>query len=109
MVATELRETRQSGPRAVKDLEHAQKHPTREPGDPVSTRAGWHRGSRQEVQGRKLAMNGHGKSDGCLLPAKPPNKGGGRMGRSYGGSYTGTKAETLETDKGLPTAESTGS
>ena len=31
------------------------------------------------------------------------------MGRSYGGSYTGTKAETLETDKGLPTAESTGS
>lgn len=30
------------------------------------------------------------------------------MGRGYGGSYTGTKAETLETDKGLPTAENTG-
>jgi hypothetical protein len=30
------------------------------------------------------------------------------MGRSYGGPYPGTKAETLETDKGLPKAESTG-
>ena len=30
------------------------------------------------------------------------------MGRGYGGPYAGTKAETLETDKGLPTAENTG-
>lgn len=30
------------------------------------------------------------------------------MGRSYGGLYTGTKAETLDTDKGAPTAKISG-
>lgn len=54
-------------------------------------------------------MNGHGKSDGCVIPAKPPNKEGGRKRQSHGGPYWDTKAETLETDKGRPTAEATGS
>lgn len=54
-------------------------------------------------------MNGHGKSDGCVIPAKPPNKEGGRKAQSHGGPHLDTKAETLETDKGRPTAETTGS
>jgi len=48
-------------------------------------------------------MNGHGKSDRRVVPAKPPNKDGRRKRRSYGNPYTGTKAETPETDKGEPT------
>ena len=49
-------------------------------------------------------MNGQGKSDRPVVPAKSPNKGGPRKQRSYGGPYTGTKAETPDTAKGAPTA-----
>ena len=35
---------------------------------------------------------------------KFPNKGGSRRERGYGDPYTGTKAETPDTDKGGPTA-----
>src|SRR5260370_4410709 len=87
-----------AGPRGVRDLEHAQKLLTREPGDPVPTRGGWRCGSRWEVGRRKPAMNGHGKSDGCDLPAKPSNKGGRQRGQSYGGPYAGTEAETPDTE-----------
>src|SRR5262245_53724205 len=48
----------------------------REPGDPVTPRRGWRGGPRGEVQGRKLSMNGRGKSDRCVVPSKPLNKAG---------------------------------
>jgi hypothetical protein len=54
-------------------------------------------------------MNGHGKSDGCDVPAKPSNKGGRTKGPSDGRPYAGTKAETPETDKGMPKAAVTAS
>ena len=51
-------------------------------------------------------MNGGGKSDRPVVPGKPPNKDGLRGQRGYGGPYTGTKAETPDTAKGMPTATS---
>jgi len=53
-------------------------------------------------------MNGHGKSDSRILPAKPPNKGSASRSGSDGGPQTGTKAETPETAKGTPNATSEG-
>ena len=49
-------------------------------------------------------MNGHGKSDRPVVPGKPPNKEGHPGPESHGGPYSGTKAETPDTDKGTPTA-----
>jgi RNA-directed DNA polymerase len=49
-------------------------------------------------------MNGHGKSDRRVVPAKPPNKGGQQSALRYGNPYTGTKTETSDTAKGSPTA-----
>lgn len=48
--------------------------------------------------------NDRGKSDRPIVPAKSPNKVGPRKQRDYGDPYTGTKAETLDTAKGEPTA-----
>ena len=47
-------------------------------------------------------MNGHGKSDSPVVPAKSPNKGGLDPRASYGELQTGTKGETLDTAKGEP-------
>ena len=47
-------------------------------------------------------MNGHGKSDGPILPAKLPNNGGSKRNWSYGEPHTGTKVETPDTAKGAP-------
>ena len=47
-------------------------------------------------------MNGHGKSDGPIVPAKLPNNGGPKRNRSYGEPHTGTKVETPDTAKGAP-------
>jgi hypothetical protein len=52
-------------------------------------------------------MNGLGKSDGRVVPTKPPNKGRKQKTRGYGQPYAGTKAETPDTDKGKPKAEAT--
>jgi len=49
-------------------------------------------------------MNGHGESDGRVLPTKPPNKSGQQKAPGDGEPYTGTKAETPDTDKGTPNA-----
>jgi len=49
-------------------------------------------------------MNRLEKSDGRVVPAKPPNKGGSRTASGQGGPYTGTKVETPDTAKGRPTA-----
>jgi hypothetical protein len=49
-------------------------------------------------------MNGPGKSDGCVVPAKSPNNGRERRERSDGRPYSDTKAETPETDKEKPKA-----
>ena len=48
--------------------------------------------------------HGHGKSDRPVVPRKPSNKDGRPGERSYGRPYSGTQAETPETDKGTPTA-----
>jgi RNA-directed DNA polymerase len=48
-------------------------------------------------------MNGHGKSDRLVVPAKLPNKDGQRGQNGYGNPYTGTKVETPDTAKGEPT------
>ncbi len=53
-------------------------------------------------------MNGSGKSDRPIVPAKPPNEGRHRGQRGYGGPYTGTKAETPDTAKETPTVASAG-
>src|SRR5213594_2049488 len=91
------------GSRAVRDPVHVRKHLAWEPGDPVSARGGWRRGTRREVQGRTPMMDGRGKSDRPDVPEKSPNKGGPQKQRSYGGPYTGTEAETPDTAKGAPT------
>ena len=49
-------------------------------------------------------MNGHGKSDSPVVPAKSPNKDGLEPSASYGKPQTGTKGETPETAKGEPKA-----
>ena len=66
-----------SGPRAVRDPEHARKHLAREPGDPAFVRGGGSRGPHREVQGRTPMMDGRGKSDSPVVPGKPPNKAEG--------------------------------
>ena len=65
-------------------------------------------GSRREVQGRNPPMNGHGKSDSPVVPAKSPNKDGLELSASYGEPQTGTKGETPETAKGEPTESDEG-
>src|SRR5437867_6182626 len=87
-------------PCAVRDPVHVRKHLAREPGDPVSARGGWRRGTRREVQGRTPMMDGHGKSDRPDVPAKSPNKGGPHTQPSYGEPYTATEAETPDTAEG---------
>ena len=63
------------------------------------------RGPRGEAERRKPEMNEHGKSDGSVVPSKPPNKDELRGQRSDGEPYTGTKVETPETAKGGPKAQ----
>jgi RNA-directed DNA polymerase len=53
-------------------------------------------------------MNGRGKSDSCILPAKPVNAASHRRTWSHGEPYSGTKGETLETAKGEPKASRAG-
>ena len=53
-------------------------------------------------------MNGHGKSDNPVVPAKSPNKGGLELHTSYGEPQTGTKGETPDTAKGEPKARGAG-
>jgi RNA-directed DNA polymerase len=48
--------------------------------------------------------DGHGQSDSPVVPTKPLNKDRRREPRSHGGPYPGTKAETPDTAKGIPTA-----
>src|SRR3972149_5056253 len=50
-------------------------------------------------------MNDQEKSDGPVVPGKSPNKlRRRRRAHGHGEPYTGTKAETLDTAKGDPTA-----
>ncbi len=51
-------------------------------------------------------MNGHGKSESPVVPAKLPNKEGFERSGSDGKPQTGTKGETLDTAKGEPKATS---
>ena len=53
-------------------------------------------------------MNEQEKSDGCVVPAKPPNNDLLRTTAGHGEPYTGTKAETPDPAKGEPTARATG-
>jgi hypothetical protein len=65
------------GPRAVVDPVHARKHLAREPGDPTFARPRQRGRPHREVFGRTPMMHERGKSDGPIVPAKPPNNGGG--------------------------------
>lgn len=63
--------------RAVADPVHVRKHLAREPGDPAFARPR-HRGRpHREVFGHTPMMHERGKSDGSIVPAKPPNNSGG--------------------------------
>jgi RNA-directed DNA polymerase len=53
-------------------------------------------------------MNGHGKSDSPVVPAKSPNKGGLEPSASDGEPQPGTKGETPDTAKGEPKASDEG-
>jgi RNA-directed DNA polymerase len=63
-------------PGGIGDLEHVFFQSAREPGDPVVNRWCNANGSHREVQGRKTMMDGHGKSDKTVVPAKFANKDG---------------------------------
>jgi len=65
-------------------------------------------GPRREVQGPNPPMNGHGKSDSSVVPAKSPNKGGLEPSVSDGEPQTGTKGETPDTAKCEPKASDEG-
>jgi hypothetical protein len=56
---------------------HARKHLAREPGDPAFARPRQRGRPHREVFGRAPMMHERGKSDGPIVPAKPPNNGGG--------------------------------
>ena len=62
-----------SGPCAVREPVHVRNLHAREPGDPTITRHRCGGGSREEGLGRKLLMDGRGKSDDLVVPAKPSN------------------------------------
>ncbi len=49
-------------------------------------------------------MNGRGKSDSRIVPAKSPNTTRRPRTKGHGNPYTGTKAETPDTAKGSPNA-----
>src|SRR5712691_2036945 len=75
------------GPRAVRDPAHARKHLDREPGDPASfCHALGSAGCRahRKAQGRTAMSDGHGKSDCCVVPEKPPNKAVGETPAAAG-------------------------
>src|SRR5262249_22754791 len=65
------------GSLGVRDLRHARKQRTREPGDP---RLALHEseGTRCEGQGRTTTMHEPGKSDSSVVPAESPNETGKR-------------------------------
>ena len=65
------------GPRAVVDPVHARRHLAREPGDPTFARPRQRGRPHREVFGRTPMMHERGKSDGPIVPAKPPNNDGG--------------------------------
>ena len=64
-----------SRPRAVGDPVHAWKLFARETGDPMGTRR-WYGGSAGEGHDRTSGVHAHGKSDGRVVPKKPPNRAG---------------------------------
>src|SRR5215211_5757699 len=65
------------GPRAVSEPGHAWKLHSRERGDPTVASPVDHRsGPRGERRGGNPSMNDGGKSDGLVVPAKPPNNAG---------------------------------
>src|SRR5213593_509597 len=74
-----------SGPRAVRDPVHVRKHLAREPGDPSSARGCSSGGPCREVDRRTPTMNGQGKSDRPVVPAKSPNKTGASVAEGMEG------------------------
>src|SRR6266478_1355477 len=65
------------GSRAVRDPVHVRKHLVREPGDPTPVCKEESCRPCREVKGRTPMMNGRGKSDSPVIPAKSPNKAEG--------------------------------
>jgi RNA-directed DNA polymerase len=62
------------GPRAVQEPWHVRKFHVRDPGEPAAAHPPIKGGPLGEGQGRKPEMNGSGKSDSPVGPAKPANK-----------------------------------
>src|SRR5438445_12223338 len=62
------------GSRAVTDPVHVPKHLASKPGDPAFTPDGICLEPHREVQGRTPLMNGQGKADRPVVPAKSANK-----------------------------------
>jgi hypothetical protein len=62
-------------PGAVVDPSHAWTLSARNTGDPVVARRGWCGGTRREGRRPTAPMHERGKSDGPMVPKKPPNKG----------------------------------
>lgn len=55
-----------------------------------------------KADGRTPATDAPRKSDRLEVPVKSPNKAERHRPETHGGPYTGTKAETPDTDKGTP-------
>ena len=83
------------GPRAVGDPEHAWKLLAREPGDPGGTRPDGGAGRSEKAKSRTSDMHVSGKSDGCVVPEKQPNKGSASAEAVEG--RRPTKGNTLQT------------
>ena len=92
------------GPRAVEDPVHAWKLFARETGDPTGTHRRWYDGSAGEGHDRTSGMHAHGKSDGRVVPEKPPNNDGADPSAEAVEGRRSTKGNTLP-DGRIPDSE----
>ena len=82
--------------RAVEDPVHAWKLFAPEQGDPVGARRGLAAGRSEKVSGRTPDMYADGKSDGCVVPMKPPNNDGLNPSAEVVEGRRPTKGNTLK-------------
>ena len=68
---------------------------------PQAARLGWESGRTGKTESKPV-VNGPGKSDSRIVPAKSPNATKRPGTLNQGAPYTGTKVETPDTDKEFP-------